>query len=81
MTHAVYRGIRRGRILAAPTDFAVMQGRLAIELAVRTLEGRLEVVHAGPEIRTITPDNIEAIGPAESLAPASFAPVFEITAE
>lgn len=81
MTHAVYRGIRRGRILAAPTDFAVMQGRLAVELAVRALEGRLEVAHAGPEIRTITPDNIAAIGPDGSLAPAAFAPVFEISAE
>jgi protein TorT len=78
MSHAVYRGIMRGRILAAPTDFPVLQGRLAVELAVRALEGRLGTVHAGPAIVTVTPENIAQVGPAESLAPASFAPVFEV---
>jgi protein TorT len=77
MSHAVYRGIRRGRILAAPTDFAVLQGRLAIELAVRALEGRLAEPHVGPAIVPVTPANVEAVGAAESLAPASFRAVFQ----
>lgn len=80
LSHAVYRGILRGRILAAPTDFPVLQGRLAVELAVRALEGRLVTVHAGPAIVTVTSDNIAQVGAAESLAPASFAPVFEVGA-
>jgi protein TorT len=78
MTHAVYRGIKRGRILAAPTDFPELQGRLAIEQAVRALEGKLEVRHAGPRIVTITSENIEEIGTAGTLAPAAFVPVFEV---
>lgn len=81
MTHAVFRAIKRGKILAAPTDFPVWQGRLAIEQAVRAIEGRLTVAHAGPRIVTVSSQNIDAIGPEGSLAPASFAPVFEVARE
>ena len=76
MSHAVYRGITRGRILAAPTDFPVVQGRLAVEMAVRAIEGKLTVPHAGPQIRIVTADTVAAIGTEGSLAPASFVPVF-----
>ena len=79
VSHGVYRGIKRGRILAAPTDFAVLQGRLAIELAVRAIEGSLTIRHAGPKIVTLTAENIDAVGTKESLAPASFVPVFEVS--
>ncbi len=79
ISHGVYRGIKRGRILAAPTDFAVLQGRLAVELAVRAIEGKLTLRHAGPKIITVTPDNIDEIGTNQSLAPASFVPVFGVS--
>ena len=80
LSHAVYRGVVRGRILAAPTDSPVLQGRLSIEMAVRALEGRLTTRHAGPRVWTVTPatagnDVIEG-----SLAPASFVPVFSLDA-
>jgi periplasmic protein TorT len=78
VSHGVYRGIKRRRILAAPTDFAVLQGRLAVELAVRAIEGKLTIRHAGPRIVTLTSENIDMIGTAESLAPASFVPVFKV---
>jgi protein TorT len=80
LSHAVYRGVVRGRILAAPTDFPVLQGRLAIEMAVRALEGRLEVRHAGPQIRTVTPETAGSAVVEGSLAPASFVPVFSLDA-
>ncbi len=75
-THAVYRGLKRDRIIAAPTDFPVMQGRLGIDLAVRALEGALIHRHIGPAIELVTGDNIEDVGGEGSLAPASFAPTF-----
>lgn len=78
VSHGVYRGIKRGRILAAPTDFAVLQGRLAVELAVRAIEGKLTIRHAGPKIVILSHENIDAIGTDESLAPASFVPVFKV---
>jgi protein TorT len=77
-THGVYRGIKRGRILAAPTDFPVLQGRLGIDQAVRLLEGKLEHSHAGPLIRLVDAANLDEIGTAESLAPASFLPTFTV---
>lgn len=79
MSHGVFRGIRRGRILAAPTDFPILQGRLAIEQAVRAVEGRLEVIHAGPEIVSVTADSVEDTVHEGALAPAAFIPVFEVS--
>ena len=75
-TPAVYRGIRRGRILAAPTDAPVVQGRLSINQAVRVLEGREFIKHAGPEILMIDQENWREISIFDSLAPASFLPAF-----
>lgn len=77
MTHAVYRGIYRGKILAGPTDFPVLQGRLAIEFAVRAVEEKLIHRHAGPEIVGIDQDRITQALLSETLAPASFIPVFD----
>ncbi len=76
LSHAVYRGIKRGRILAAPTDFAAVQGMLSVEMAVRAIEGRLSIRHAGPRIVMVTPETIDAVGAEGSLAPASFVPFF-----
>ena len=75
-THAVYRGIKRRRIEAAPTDFPVIQGRLGIEQAVRLLEGRLDLIHVGPAIRLVDLENVDELGTGTSLAPASFTPRF-----
>lgn len=75
-TPAVYRGIRRGRILAAPTDAPVMQGRISIDQAVRILEGRELVKHAGPQIQMIDQDNWQDFDISDSLAPPSFWPTF-----
>ncbi len=75
-TPAVYRGIRRGRILAAPTDAPVMQGRISIDQAVRILEGREFIKHAGPQIQMIDQDNWQTFDISGSLAPPSFLPTF-----
>ncbi|AGT11083.1 TMAO reductase system periplasmic protein TorT [Paracoccus aminophilus] len=78
MTHGVFRGVRRGRILAAPSDFPVMQGRLAIEQAVRVVEDRLEVKQAGPRIVVLTPQTITDFDTDEALTPASFVARFSL---
>ena len=77
-THAVYRGIKRGRIVAAPTDFPVLQGQLGIDQAVRILEGNLSNRHAGPAIEMIDGDNVDLVGSEGSLAPAWFKPTFTV---
>ena len=78
MTPAVLRGIKRGKILAAPDDFPVMQGKIAIEQAVRAIEGSLVVRHAGPKIETVTAESVVGIDQSGTVAPASFVPVFEM---
>jgi periplasmic protein TorT len=81
LSHAVYRGVVRGRILSAPTDSPVVQGRLAIEMAVRSVEGRLTVRHAGPPIAIVTSELAGTALIEGSLAPASFVPVFSLEAD
>ena len=48
MTPGVYTGIKRGFILAAPADSMVVQGRIAMDQAVRILEGKDYIKHVGP---------------------------------
>ena len=78
LTHAVYRGIKRGRILAAPTDSPVMQGRISIDQAVRVLEGKPYLKHAGPEIIMVDGNNVNHLDLNASLAPPTFLPTFRV---
>lgn len=77
-THGTYRAIKRGKVLAAPTDSPVLQGRIAVDQAVRALEGSLTVRHAGPAIRVVEQSSISTFGIADSLAPAWFKPTFRV---
>jgi protein TorT len=76
MTPGVYEGIGRGRILAAPADSMVIQGRFAIDQAVRLLEGKELVRHVGPKIFVVDGDNHKKVRSDDILPPASFKPVF-----
>ncbi len=80
-TPGVYRGIVRGRILAAPTDSPVLQGRLSINQAVNLLEGRSFERHMGPIIRMIDIESLTGLDLDESLAPVSFLPSFRYQPE
>ena len=64
--------------MAAPTDSAVIQGRIAIDQAVRILEGKDYVKHAGPALYVIDSDNIDSVDMSSSLAPEGFKPVFTV---
>lgn len=77
-TPGVDQGIRRGQILAAPTDSPVIQGRVAIDTAVRILEGEDYVKHVGPALFVVTQDNHGDFDSASTLAPAGFKPVFRV---
>lgn len=77
-THGTYRAIKRGKALAAPTDFPVMQGRMAIDQAIRALEGTLENRHIGPSIVVVDKGNIDQIDLGDSLAPGWFEPRFAV---
>ena len=78
MTHAVMRGLQRGKIVASPNDFPVFQGRLSIEMAVRAVEGRLTFRHVGPRIAVVRSGSEISLPGSAYFAPASFVPVFSL---
>jgi protein TorT len=78
MTPGVYTGIQRGFILAAPADSMVIQGRIAMDQAVRILEGKEYVKHVGPKIFVVDPDNINDVSRENILPPAGLKPVFSV---
>lgn len=78
MTPGVYQGIANGRILAAPADSMVIQGRIAIDQAVRLLENKEVSKHVGPKIFVVDPSNYKKVRFEDILPPESFKPVFEV---
>ncbi len=77
-TPGVFRGISRDQVLAAPTDSAVIQGRVAIDQAVRILEGEPYAKHVGPALYVIDSSNIDTFDRSSSLAPDDFKPTFTV---
>ena len=77
-TPGVYLGIKRGEIMAAPTDSAVLQGKIAVDQAVRILEKKDYLKHVGPKLYVIDKSNIESFDRATSLAPDDFKPTFKV---
>lgn len=77
-TPGVDQGIARGQILAAPTDSTVIQGRIAIDQAVRILEGQEVQPHVGPALYVVTGDTHGEFDPSSTLAPQGFRPVFRV---
>jgi protein TorT len=77
-TPGVYEGIKTGRMMAAPTDSAVIQGRIAIDQAVRILEKKTYLKHVGPKIYMIDKSNINSFDYASSLAPPAWKPDFTV---
>ena len=71
-TPEVYREIRRGHILCAPTDSPVIQGRIAVDQMVRILEHKPFHKSVGPHIYIIDQDNVGAFERGTSLAPSGF---------
>jgi len=78
LTPGVWDGIASGRILASPADSMVIQGRVAIDQAVRLLEGKEVIKHVGPKIFAVDQENIKKLRRDDVLAPANFKATFEV---
>jgi len=78
LTPGVYEGIERGFIMAAPADSMVVQGRIAVDQAVRILEGKDYVKHVGPKIFVVDSDTIKTSPRENVLPPKDFSPVFSV---
>lgn len=74
----VHRAIARGHVLAAITDKQVLQTKIAVDLAVRALENKLEHLHIAPKVEMVTTKNIRQFDLHTSLPPKGFRPVFSV---
>lgn len=75
---AVHRGIDNGTIMGAPTDQSVIQARIAMDQAVRVLEGKEYLKHVGPKLLMIDKSSIDSFDRNTSLAPDDFSPTFTV---
>ncbi len=77
-THGTYREINRNKVVAAPTDSPPLQGRIAVDQAVRAIEGKLTYRAVGPPIEIVDHTNVQSLDLERSLAPAWFKPTFQV---
>lgn len=78
MTPGAYGGLSRGRILAAVSDFPVLQGKLAVQQAVSHLEGVPARSFIGPEVSLLTRDTMAQYPARWILPPAGFTPIYTL---
>ena len=80
-TPEVYREIKRGHLLGAPTDSPVIQGRIAVDQLVRILENRPFMKQVGPRIQVIDRGTINTFDRATSLAPGGFRTTYSVNVQ
>lgn len=79
-TPGTLEGIERGTVQFAPSDSTAIQGRIAIDQAVRALEKQDVMLHVGPELVGVTKDSLEDFDVNTTLAPEGYKPVFNVKA-
>lgn len=78
LSHGVYRGLLRNKVLFAPTDKMVEQGRLSIEQATRYLRNQPYEKQATPVIKPLTTETLHNDTIEESLSPSEYRPTFRV---
>lgn len=76
----VYEDIAAGGATkASPTDFTVLQGRLAVDMVLRLLEGQeLQAKRAGPKPQMVTSENYKDFNLTDMFAPAGYDVKFSV---
>lgn len=74
----VHRGIKRGNIVAAPSDQTALQARIAVDVMVRMLEKKDYFKHVAPRIILIDSAKLRGWDSSTTLAPRGFRPIFSI---
>ncbi len=74
----VYRGIKRGKIIGAPSDMPAIQARIAVDQLVRILEHKPYLKHVGPKISVIDAEKLKGFDLSTTLAPQGFRPIFRV---
>ena len=74
----IYRGIKRGTILAAPSDSQAVLARISIDQAVRALEKQKLTRHLSVTIKMVDLKSLPNFDLNSSIAPAGFRPIFSV---
>jgi len=74
----VHRGIKRGSILAAPSDQQALQARIAVDVMVRVLQKQDYFKHVAPRVLLINGSKLRGWDSSTTLAPRGFRPIFSI---
>ena len=67
---------KSGGVTATVTESPVMEARIAMDMAVRILEGKDHMVHLFPSMTVVTQDNIDGLDLTRSFAPEGWDPVY-----
>lgn len=78
LSPAVLRGLFRNKVAFSSDDLVVLQGKLAIDVIVRILEGANEFGDIGPAIQMLDKDVLSDNILSDSLAPAEFYPIYRV---
>ncbi|OAN80001.1 hypothetical protein A8B82_07150 [Sulfitobacter sp. EhC04] len=70
--------VKSGVVTATVTESPVMEARIAMDLAVRILEGKDHLVELNPSMTVLTKDNIDGFDMSRSFAPADWEPVYAV---
>lgn len=72
--------IKSGQVVAAPTDFPPLQGRLAVDMVLRYLEEKdVPGKRVGPKPELLTADTVDDFPFTDMYSPADFEVVFTVT--
>lgn len=81
LTPEVYRGIKRGHILGAPSDSPVIQGCIAVDQVVRLLEHKPCWRSVGPRVFIVDSRNVDTFDRGASMAPSGFRATYAVNLE
>lgn len=74
----VHAALRRGRILAALTDKQGLNARLALDIAVRALQGEPYFRHVGAKVEVVDRAGLSVFDETTSIPPRGFRPTFSV---
>ena len=78
---AMLDALNRGDIMGFATQYPVLEGRVAIDMAVRALEGQPVMTFVKPIPDMIAKDSVDKIDMSLVLAPADWTPVYSVQAQ
>ena len=74
----VHRAIKRGQVLAAPSDLPALQTRIALDTLVRIVQGEDYFPHVAARVVMIDRERQASWDASSSLPPRGFRPVFNL---